>query len=69
MDGCVGAGETVFLLCESGYQVISGSLLSMLEIACLRDGTLDIWKTELCVSVECELPADWLKFTGQYILL
>jgi len=29
-------------------------------------GDLGLWKPEqLCVAIECELPLDWLKFTGE----
>lgn len=63
-QGCVGAGETVYLRCKVGYEVIQDSLLSMMEFPCQPDGRLDLWKVELCVRVECGIPLDWLKFTG-----
>lgn len=63
--GCVAEGQTVFLMCEEGHEVISNSAMSVLELMC-HNGKIDLWEVELCVPVRCDFPRDWVEFTGTH---
>lgn len=61
---CVGYGQNVYLVCKKGYELIEGSLLSSLELACQHHSSLDVLDTNVCVPIQCQLPRDWLIYTG-----
>ena len=67
VDTCVAEGQTVYLTCDRGREIISHSAMSVLEIVC-HEGKLDLWDAELCVPVKCDFPQDWMKFTGKSYL-